>query len=111
MPLSIGRGNDVRALSIALSLLVFCAAASAADAPEASRYTLSGSGTLRSDTPVQSAATLRLKATLLEQDAALAASPPVQENGPYALMAAITAAPSVCYSDTIFRDDFDGDGY
>lgn len=82
----------------------------AADAPPL-RYSLSGTGTLRFGTPTQSATGLRLKATLLEKDAALAASPPVQESGPFALMAAITAAPSVCYSDTIFRDDFDGDGY
>lgn len=99
----------MRAFLIAAALLAGHAAV-AADAPPAQRFRLSGSGTLRADPPVQVGGRLRLNATLQAKDAALAASPPVQENGRFALMATLAAASLVCYNDTIFRDDFDGDG-
>jgi len=36
----------------------------------------------------------------------------VQEGGGFAMMARLAPASlAVCYSDTIFRDDFDGDGF
>ena len=76
----------------------------------AQRFQLSGSGTLSLDAPVQKTDRLQLKATLTPQGAALAASPPVQENARFAVMATLAAASLVCYNDTIFRDDFDGDG-
>jgi hypothetical protein len=97
----------MRAWLIAGALL----AGQLAHATDASRYQLSGSGTLRPDPPLQTNATWRLNATLQSHDAALAASPTLQENSRFALMASVSAAPHVCYNDTIFRDDFDGDGF
>jgi hypothetical protein len=98
----------MRALLIAAAVVV-CNAAFAADATP--RYRLSGSGALRQDASAQTGGGLHLKAVFEPKDAAIAAQPPVQENARFALMAAITASPSVCYDDTIFRDDFDGDGF
>ena len=34
----------------------------------------------------------------------------MQEGGRFVLMARSMAVAQVCYNDTIFRDDFDGDG-
>ncbi len=82
----------------------------AAESTNAERFTLTGSGTLSLDQATQSSGSLKLKAWLTPTGAALAASPPVQENARFAVMATLAAAPSVCYNDTIFRDDFDGDG-
>jgi hypothetical protein len=103
-----------------LVLILLCSGAAvelieharAADSsPATARFQLAGSGTLAFDQPVQSDGLLRLKAYLTPADAALAASPPVQEDGNrFALMASATTQASVCYNDTIFRDDFDGDG-
>ncbi len=36
---------------------------------------------------------------------------PLQSNTQFALVATLAASSLVCYSDTIFRDDFDGDGF
>ena len=72
---------------------------------------VTGTATLRADQPVQKAGSLSLKAYLTSKDAAIAAMPPVQEGSSYALIAKLVAKPSVCYNDTIFRDDFDGDGF
>ena len=82
----------------------------ATESTAAQRFQLSGYGTLSLDAPVQKTDYLQLKATLTSKDAALAASPPVQENARFALMATLAASSLVCYNDTIFRDDFDGDG-
>jgi hypothetical protein len=37
--------------------------------------------------------------------------PTLQESAGLALMAKLIANPSVCYNDTIFRNDFNGDGF
>jgi hypothetical protein len=72
---------------------------------------LAGSGTLSLDQSVQKSGNVQLKAYLTPSDAAISAPPLVQEGGGFALMAGLTAASLVCYNDTIFRDDFDGDGF
>jgi hypothetical protein len=83
----------------------------AAESTSAQNLRVSGSATLRRDQPAQKTGTLSLKAYLTPKDAALEASPPVQDGGTFALMAKLVAKPSVCYNDTIFRDDLDGDGF
>jgi hypothetical protein len=89
------------------SLLIFATWAHAAsDTP---RFTLSGAGALSLER-VQRTATLELKANLTSPDAAVAALPPLQEGGGFALIARASGSASVCYNDTIFRDDYDGDG-
>jgi hypothetical protein len=50
-----------------------------------------------------------LYARLSARDAALRM--PVHEGGAFQMTGVLAAAPMVCYGDTIFRDDFDGDGF
>jgi hypothetical protein len=81
----------------------------AAEPDSAHRYELSGAGELKLDTPVQKSGTLSLKATLTGDH--IAYRQPLQSGVRFALSASLAAASLVCYSDTIFRDDFDGDGF
>ena len=83
----------------------------AAESTSAQNLRVSGSAILRLDQPVQKSGSLSLKAYLTPKDAALAASPPVQDGGGFALIAKLASKPTVCYNDTIFRNDFDGDGF
>jgi hypothetical protein len=83
----------------------------AAESTSAQTLRVTGKATLRVDQPVQKSGSLSLKAYLTPKDAAIAAMPPVEEGSSYALIAKLIAKPSVCYNDTIFRDDFDGDGF
>jgi hypothetical protein len=73
-------------------------------------FQMSGSGTLRTDQHTVSGGTLSLRATLQSKDAVLAKQSPVQEGSRFVLVASVTATASVCYNDTIFRDDYDDDG-
>ncbi|MDR3386215.1 MAG: hypothetical protein P4L92_04115 [Rudaea sp.] len=84
-------------------------AASATTASQPPRFQLVGSGTLTVDQPVLKNGNVKIKAHLTPSDAASA--PSVQEGGGFALIANLSAASLVCYNDTIFRDDFDGDGF
>ena len=98
-----------------LGALLACASAAAFAGDSASIQNLrltTTSATLRTDPPVQKSGTFALRAALMPPDAALSAQPPVQEGGGFAMMARLAPASlAVCYSDTIFRDDFDGDGF
>ncbi|HEX6834304.1 MAG TPA: hypothetical protein VF132_12285 [Rudaea sp.] len=86
-----------------------CNAAFAADGGVTGNYQMSGVGTLKPDPVAQSKGNYSVRAVLQPKDAALGAHP-LQETGRFALIASLTAAAHVCYNDTIFRDDFDGDG-
>ena len=88
-----------------------CFTSSAMATPEPSRFQLVGSGTLRLDQPEQKSGNVQLMAHLTLSDPVSAASPLLQRGGGFALMATLDAASLVCYNDTIFRDDFDGDGF
>jgi hypothetical protein len=85
-------------------------AAFAAESASAHRYEIRGAGTLTLDAPRQSNGGLLLKAELSPP-----ATPPVHQtlqlNGRFALSATLAASSLVCFNDTIFRDDFDGDGF
>jgi hypothetical protein len=104
------RSRSARTLWLALGILI-CFSTSAASPPDSPRFRLNGTGTLQLDQSVQKSGNVKLKAYLSPTDAAISASPPVQEGGGFALMASFAAASLVCYNDTIFRDDFDGDGF
>lgn len=82
----------------------------AAESASSQNLHLSGTATLRIDQPAQTSGSLSLRAHLTAKDAALASSSPVQERGRFVIMGRLVAAAQVCYNDTIFRDDFDGDG-
>ena len=103
---------NVRLLAL-LGAALGCASSAVSAADSTSIQTLrltTRSAALRADPPAQKSGTFALRASLLPQDAAVAASPPVQEGGGFVVLARLAAVASVCYSDTIFRDDFDGDG-
>ena len=100
-----------RAITTALTAIALAlAAASASAAAGGQRFQLYGHGTLTVEQPAQTSANMQLKAYLTPEDAAIAALPPLQEGGGFALIASVTTTALVCYADTIFRDDFDADG-
>jgi hypothetical protein len=93
-------------------ILVYSAAFTAAAVEPVTpqhRFELSGSATLRPDPPILRSDRLRLKATLTPT-AIPADAPMLQSDGRFALRATLGTASLVCYADTIFRDNFDGDG-
>lgn len=103
-----------RRVSLAIALLAQSLAAAAADsvlAMPGPRLTGSGAATITPGRTVQSGAGFELRAQLTGSDAAIAALPPLQEGGGFALIARASSVSLVCYADTIFRDDFDGDGF
>jgi hypothetical protein len=93
----------------ALSVAGFFQHATYAAAPDPQRFQLQGSGTLVPDAPIQRAAGLRLRAQLSSARAP-ALAPLAQTGGSFALVAYADSVAMACYNDTIFRDDFDGDG-
>lgn len=108
MRLNIATGNDMRAFIVALSTLA-CNWVFAAPADSSTSLQLYGSGTLKPDPIAQSNGNFVLRATLQPKDVLLGANPPAHESR-FGLRASLTEAAQVCYNDTIFRDDFDGDG-
>jgi hypothetical protein len=96
----------MRALSISIrsgpAVLALLAGISA-HAEQAQRFTLSR------DQPALSDGKLVLRGYLQSRDAPSTAAI-VQDGGRFTIMAKAVAVAQVCYNDTIFRDDFDGDG-
>jgi len=101
----------VRRFTIAFGMCTIAANYTFAADAQPHRYALDGTATLSADAPLQRGGALRLRATL---------APPyvqtemqsVQVAGRFALSATLGAErPGICYSDTIFRDDFDADGF
>lgn len=83
--------------------------AAAAAAPP--RYTLDGHGAMRLDAPAQRGGGLSLKAALLPA-AVQTRAPGLLAGSRFALSATLgPEKPGICFSDTIFRDDFDADGF
>ena len=91
-------------------LILVATEAFAIDSGQSRRFELTGSGTLVLDAPVLSRGELKLKA-MLSAGVSAPAAPSIQSNGRFALSGTLGAASLVCYSDTIFRDDFDADGF
>jgi hypothetical protein len=89
-----------------------CASSAVWATSASQRFQLIGdSGTLNLDRPAQENGSMRLRASLTSTVAAGEASLLVQVGGRFAMTASFAASPMVCYNDTIFRDDFDGDGF
>jgi len=95
-----------------LAALLGCAAcnALALHSPQSHRFVLSGSGSLTLDTPTLSRGQLQLKA-MLSASVTPPPAPTIQSSSRFALSGTLAAASLVCYNDTIFRDDYDGDGF
>jgi len=83
----------------------------AADRAAPPRFVLAGTAALRLDPPAQRGGGLSLKATLAPAELQTI-MPAVLAGNRFALSATLGAEkPGICYSDTIFRDDFDADGF
>jgi hypothetical protein len=109
--ITIRGGPRIRILVTAVTIGVgFFANAAVGTDTSTHRFALTGSATITRDTPTLRNDTMSLRSYLAPSDAAVANSPIVQDGGRFTLMAKAVAATQVCYNDTIFRDDFDGDG-
>ncbi|MGA9334735.1 MAG: hypothetical protein WBV39_10705 [Rudaea sp.] len=82
----------------------------AIESATAHRFEVQGTATLVVDPPQQRNATLRLRASLSSDTVAMNTQA-LQSGARFGLTATLATASLVCYSDTIFRDDFDGDGF
>ena len=82
----------------------------AAQANADARFELSGAGTLIVDAPTLHDGNRQLKASLT-RDAADIEKSMVLSDDRFALTGSFASSVVVCYNDTIFRDDFDGDGF
>ncbi len=112
LPLSSKWSDWLRTAIFALvGVLLISGNTAAAATPDAQRFQLAGSGTLKPDQPLLKSGNVQLRAYLVPAGAAPAASTIVQAGGPFALSAILETASLVCFNDTIFRDDFDGDGF
>lgn len=109
--ITIRGGPRIRIVAVAVAIGVeFFANTVVASDASTNRFALTGSATITRDTPTLRNDTISLRSYLAPSDAAVANSPIVQDGGRFTLMAKAVAATQVCYNDTIFRDDFDGDG-
>jgi len=100
-----------RALAVASAFVLIAAnAAFAAESTVQHRFELSGSGTLTRDAPLLRNERLQLKAVLAPAGT-ISAEPTLLSGGGFQIAGTLSASSLVCYNDTIFRDDFDGDGY
>lgn len=91
--------------------LAFALLAAGARAQPAARFELHAQATLGADVPVQRGGRFRLQAQVSAQAAAPVLAPQALIGGSFVLNALASASSLVCYDDTIFRDDFDGDGF
>ena len=88
-------------------LLIISAALLTGSSAFAAQFSLSGTAHLSQDAPAQTNARYSLRAQL---NAPAMSSTVLQSGARYSLLAALSTASLTCYNDTIFRDDFDGDG-
>jgi len=99
---------DDRLVRLRVAFVALLACAVDVRAVQPYRYEIHGTLTL--DAPVQRNGELCLNATLTptvrRTDTAVA-----RTSGRFALAATLAARSPVCYSDTILRDDYDGDGF
>ena len=99
---------SIRSGPLILALLL-ANAATAAESTTSHRFTLTGSAVLTHDQAALSDGTLSMRGYLMSKDAPSTAAI-VRDGGRFSIMAKVVAVAQVCYNDTIFRDDFDGDG-
>jgi hypothetical protein len=111
-PVQVSRGCT-RLLGCGLVLLAGTEPSASAEPLTSSpqpRYQLEGSGSIVLNPPTQTAGKFGIAATLDGANAASNSPGATWESGRFAMRAALAATVVACYNDTIFRDDFDGDG-
>ena len=90
------------------SILAFAIALALVHSTSANEFSLSGDMRLSQPATVQANARYSLRAGLSTSSSTAGAV--AQFDARYSLLGALSATSLVCYNDTIFRDDFDGDG-
>lgn len=88
-------------------MLIRAAALLAGSSAFAAQFSLSGTARLSQDASAQTNSRYSLRAQLTAPPKSSVAA---QSGARYTLFAALTTTSLACYNDTIFRDDFDGDG-
>ena len=101
--------DHVRLRAVAVVVLLAACAVAHAQTPPGDRARVRMAAKLTSTSAVQTGGSFVLTARLARNDSAQRA--PMHEGGAFKMTGALVAAPTVCYADTIFRDDFDGDGF
>lgn len=81
-----------------------------AEADAAPSFRISGTGTLSVDARMHASGVLTLKATPTTSSHDAFASLHNHTGDSFVMSGQLAAASAACYYDTIFRDDFDGDG-
>ena len=81
-----------------------------AEADATPSFRISGSGTLSVDARMHASGVLTLKATPTMSNHDAFASLHNHTGDSFVMSGQLAAASAACYYDTIFRDDFDGDG-
>ena len=108
-PSAFRHASRARVVAVAF-VLIAANAAFAAESTVQHRFDLHGTGVLKPAVSAQRNGSLQLKATLSPAGAGNAA-PAMQSGGGFQMTAILITSSLVCYNDTIFRDDFDGDGF
>jgi len=93
--------------AFAALLASWVAVAAGADDP---RFSVTGTASLAQSAPAQSGGAFALRGELQRADVGAMAAPARTSASRFAIAAAAAPASLVCYNDTIFRDDLDGDG-
>ena len=101
--------DHVRLRAVAAVLLFATSTVAHAQTPSGDHAHAQMAATLTSTSAVQTGGSFVLTARLASNNSAQRA--PVHEGGEFKMTGALAAAPTVCHADTIFRDDFDGDGF
>ncbi|HMM56255.1 MAG: hypothetical protein DYH18_01910 [Xanthomonadales bacterium PRO7] len=89
-------------------MLILATAVLAGSSAFAAQFSLSGTARLSQDAPAQTNSRYSLRAQLT---AAATSGAAAQSGARYTLFATLTTTSLACHNDTIFRDDFDGDGF
>ena len=95
----------------AIVLACFAFSGAVAPAHAADRFALTATARVEPGAQTQRGGRFALRGTLSSPAAAPAQAAAALAGGGYVMNAIASASSLVCYDDTIFRDDFDGDGF
>lgn len=93
--------------AVAALLASWLATAAGADDP---RFSVTATAALSQRAPTQGGGSFELRGELQRAGGGTEAAPSLARDARFVIAATTAAASLVCYNDTIFRDDLDGDG-
>jgi hypothetical protein len=101
--------NAFGLVPIAFVVATVSLGASPAVEPSAQGFSVRGAATLTRDQSPLVSDRFTVRGQIVSREAPSTAAI-VQDGGRFVVMARMMAVAQVCYNDTVFRDDFDGDG-